>query len=568
MTLPYSIFAEHLDALAARRPDAPLLIDQDRPISAAHLRAQSRALAAGLARIGVRPGHRVAVWLPNCAAWVESFLACAHLGALVLAVNTRFRALEVADILGRGQADWLVFWPGFKGIDFAGILAAVPPSELTRLQGVIAVATPDPNDATVNGATPSDAARSVANAYDATSTAPATPPAAFIPDKPTHRYADLMASQEPPPAAQGNAGVLCFTTSGTTSKPKFVLHDQQTLLRHGATVAQAFGYDDHGCVLASAPFCGAFGFATLAGGLAQGVPVVCAPVFNAAESADAIARYSVTHTYANNEALVGMMQSAPASAFASARLFGFASFTPALDNMLDLAREAGVPLTGLYGSSELIALVAGQPRDPADGDVSARHQPGGTLIYPEARVRARDPETGQVLRHGQSGEIEILSPSLMQGYLDNPEATRNAVTNDGYFKTGDLGYTLTERQFVFQTRMGDSLRLSGFLVNPVEIEQVVETLPGVRACQVVGATRDGKIVPYAFVLLHEGAQADPAGWTAACKAAMAGFKAPVGFTVLDAFPSVESANSVKIQKHRLRDMAEAMLSDPSSPPTP
>ncbi|MNS71340.1 putative sulfoacetate--CoA ligase [compost metagenome] len=347
-----------------------------------------------------------------------------------------------------------------------------------------------------------------------------------------------------------------------------MLHDQQTLLRHGATVARAFGYDDHSCVLASAPFCGAFGFATLAGGLAQGVPVVCAPVFNAAESADAIARYKVTHTYANNEALVGMMQSAPASAFASARLFGFASFTPALDNMLDLAREAGVPLTGLYGSSELIALVAGQPRDPADGDVSARHQPGGTLIYPEARVRARDPESGQVLRHGQSGEIEILSPSLMQGYLDNPEATRNAVTDDGYFKTGDLGYTLTERQFVFQTRMGDSLRLSGFLVNPVEIEQVVETLPGVRACQVVGATRHGKIVPYAFVLLNEGAQADPAGWTAACKAAMAGFKAPVGFTVLDAFPSVESANSVKIQKHRLRDMAEAMLSDPSLPPTP
>lgn len=148
MTLPYSTFAEHLDALTTHRPDATLLIDQDQPISAARLRAQSRALASGLARIGVRPGHRVAVWLPNCAAWVESFLACAHLGALVLAVNTRFRALEVADILGRGQADWLVFWPGFKGIDFAGILAAVPPSELTRLQGVIAVATPDPNDVT------------------------------------------------------------------------------------------------------------------------------------------------------------------------------------------------------------------------------------------------------------------------------------------------------------------------------------------------------------------------------------------------------------------------------------
>ena len=83
MSVPTSTFSGHLDALAARWPDATLLIDQDQRIGAAQLRARSRALAAGLARIGVRPGHRVAVWLPNCAAWVESFLACAHLGALV-----------------------------------------------------------------------------------------------------------------------------------------------------------------------------------------------------------------------------------------------------------------------------------------------------------------------------------------------------------------------------------------------------------------------------------------------------------------------------------------------------
>ncbi|RSE82713.1 AMP-binding protein [Achromobacter denitrificans] len=536
MPFPYSTFSAHLDALAARQPDAPLLIDQDQPISAQALRARSRALAAGLARLGVRPGQRVAVWLPNCAAWVESFLACAHLGALVLAVNTRFRALEVADILGRGQADWLVYWPGFKGIDFQGILEDVAPEHLARLQGLIALGE-----------------------------AGESPKAG---GKPTHRYADLLASSDPVPPARENAGVLCFTTSGTTSKPKFVLHDQRTLLRHGEAVAAAYGYDARSCVLASAPFCGAFGFATLVGGLAQGAPVVCAPVFNAAESAAAVRRHAVTHTYANNEALVGMMEAASPGDFASVRLFGFASFTPALDRMLDLAREAGVPLTGLYGSSELVALVAGQPRDPAEGDVSARHQPGGTLIYPEARVRARDPATGQVLPHGQSGEIEILSPSLMQGYLDNPDATGSALTADGYFKTGDLGYTLTPRQFVFQTRMGDSLRLSGFLVNPVEIEQLVETLPGVRACQVVGASQSGKTVPYAFVLLQDGAQADPAGWTAACKAAMAGFKAPAGFTVLDAFPSVESANSVKIQKHRLREMADALLAQPSTPPSP
>ena len=332
-------------------------------------------------------------------------------------------------------------------------------------------------------------------------------------------------------------------------------------------MARAFAYGPATRVLASAPFCGAFGFSTLVSGLAQGAPVVCSPVFDAAASAREIREHAITHTYANNEALTGIMRAAAPGDLASARLFGFASFTPALDGMLDLARQQDVPLTGLYGSSELQALAAGQPTTPAGRCVGARCCRAARWSI-QARVRARDPESGAVLPPGQSGEVEIRSPSLMLGYLDNPEATARAFTDDGYFKTGDLGYALSEQQFVFQARMGDSLRLAGFLVNPAEIEQVVESLPGVRACQVVGATRADKTVPYAFVLLQPGARADAAGWTAACKAVMAGFKVPAGFTALDAFPSIESANSVKIQKHRLREMAEALLAaapDPNPP---
>ena len=67
-------FAAHLDALAAADPARALLIDPDGAVSAAELRARAVALAAGLARLGLQPGQRVAIWLPNCAAWVESFL--------------------------------------------------------------------------------------------------------------------------------------------------------------------------------------------------------------------------------------------------------------------------------------------------------------------------------------------------------------------------------------------------------------------------------------------------------------------------------------------------------------
>ena len=149
----------------------------------------------------------------------------------------------------------------------------------------------------------------------------------------------------------------------------------------------------------------------------------------------------------------------------------------------------------------------------------------------------------------------------MTGYLDDPQATARAFTADGFFRTGDLGYSISERQFVFQTRMGDSLRLSGFLVNPAEIEQTVEACEGVQACQVVGATQAGRIVPFAFVILRPGAIPDPIGWATYCRRVMAGFKVPVHFECIDEFPVVMSANSNKVQKTRLREIADARMAN-------
>lgn len=525
-------FYERMAALANSHGQHPALIDQDVPTTFAQLHAQSLRLAGNLAQLGIGPKDRVAVWLPNCLAWLQTFLACAHLGATVLAVNTRFRSQEVADIIGRGKADWLVMWPDFKGIAFADILADVPTEVLSRLRSIITLGD------TQGAATQAIAARG----YEILG------------------YNALLETPCPAPAAFGNAGVLCFTTSGTTSLPKFVLHDQATLIRHGEVMQQAYGYDANSRILASAPFCGAFGFATLTGGLVTGCTTVSEPVSDTHSTLAQIRQHRVTHTYANNESILKLFETAQTPAdFESCQLFGFASFSPAINSLLEQAERNNVALTGLYGSSELQALVAAQPTKASEGDLSVRYLAGGRLIHPEARVRTSDPQTGQILQQGESGEIEIYSPSRMVGYLDQPEATAKAITADGYFKTGDLGYAVSDRQFVFQTRMGDSMRLSGFLVNPAEIEQAVEKLPGIKACQVVGGTLGTKILPVAFVILHDGANADPASWTQECKRVMAGYKVPVRFETVTVFPSVESANAVKIQKNKLREMADALL---------
>jgi fatty-acyl-CoA synthase len=147
----------------------------------------------------------------------------------------------------------------------------------------------------------------------------------------------------------------------------------------------------------------------------------------------------------------------------------------------------------------------------------------------------------------------------MVGYFGDEAATRAALTPDGFFRSGDLGYTTGDGRFVFVARMGDALRLGGFLVSPAEIEAVLAEHPCVAAAQVVGARTKSGLEPAAFVILAQGAVFDEAALVAHCAARMAKYKVPVRVQAIDAFPVTPGANATKIQKHKLREMAERAL---------
>src|ERR1700730_7504481 len=111
-----------LERLAAHDPQRAVLVWDNRRISIGALLEESRRVAGGLAELGIVAGDRVALWLPNTPAWLALYLACARLGAIAVAVNTRFRSSEIADILGRSGARLLVLWPDFRHMDFLTIL--------------------------------------------------------------------------------------------------------------------------------------------------------------------------------------------------------------------------------------------------------------------------------------------------------------------------------------------------------------------------------------------------------------------------------------------------------------
>ena len=209
------------------------------------------------------------------------------------------------------------------------------------------------------------------------------------------------------------------------------------------------------------------------------------------------------------------------------------------------------------GISEIQALFSRQSEHASLDD---RRLAGGRPVSALARVRARDPETDEVLAHGQAGELEFLAPSSrMVGYFGNPQATAEALLEGGWYRSGDLGYTQEDGRFVFLTRIGDSLRLGGFLVSPAEIEECAQQFAGIDGCQVVGVRTAGALRPAAFVTLKAGGRFDEAGLIGHIAARLARYKVPVRAFAIDAFPVTEGTNATKIQKHRLRDLAQERL---------
>lgn len=359
------------------------------------------------------------------------------------------------------------------------------------------------------------------------------------------------------------APCILFPTSGTTSEPKLVVHDQRTVVRHARDVAAAWKLTRHSAVCLVPPLCGVYGFCTALAGWAGGAPVWMRPLWDPAAAAEDIRRGHCTHITGSDDAYAQLLAARDEpTPFPSLVFAGFAPFNPALADIVATAEARGLRLSGLYGASEVMALFS--MRDPA-APTAERGLTGGFPVDPSARVRARDPIAGAFVTGEALGELEIDAPhSRMVGYYANEEATRSAFTDDGWYRTGDIGRDRGDGSFEFVARAGDSLRLGGFLVNPAEIEEIVQEAPGVKACQVVGVAQPDGTRAIAFVIPVAGQTLDEAALTKHVRSRLAGYKVPVRFFDIDSFPVTVSANATKIRKDALRQIAQQRMKETSS----
>jgi fatty-acyl-CoA synthase len=542
MRWPDATLYEGLREVADRSPDATALHFQGERTTYAELLAESRALARGLADLGVGAGDRVAVWLGNRPEWVTTQLAVSRLGAAAVAVNTRYRTHELSYMLRDSGASVLVTEESFLGNDYLEMLAEVAPEVREDL--------PDEFDP---GSVPLEAVVGLSTDPDF--------PAVRGYEAVVDRDRELVPSVDAlDPTTDPEAPVTVFYTSGTTSDPKGCLQSSLSVLNHSYNAGSYLGLGPEDVALGVLPFCGVWGFNTMLSALSRGIPLVVETHFEPERTLDLIEEHGVT--YCNAQAVMfDRMRRAEAfdpERVTTLRRGVIASLTMGVDGEVleELEAAFGFPLVQPYGISEGNSMVfVGDPEDPLE----QRERVGGPPVHPEAEVRVVDPETGDELPAGEEGELCLRGYNVMNGYHDKPEQTAAAVDEKGWLHTGDLGVRDEAGYFYYRSRLDDALRVRGFLVTPRDIEAALNGQPGVDQAQVVGAShpRHGQ-VPVAFVIRADGSDGDGGDLDAATlreslAAEVADYKLPEDIEFVEEFPRTEGPHGAKVRKGELRE---------------
>ncbi len=511
--MPTSIaaFAE----IVSRQPDHPALIAENgQRYSYAELDLARIEAARALIAAGIGAGDRVAIWAPNCAEWVIAGLAIHSVGAALVPINTRMKGAEAGYILDRSSAALLLCAGDFLGQHYPDLLGAHRPSTLTRI-----VVFAD--------------ARAGDEAWEDFLKTGSSVPVSEIDE----RIATL---------GEDSPMDIMFT-SGTTGRPKGVVshHGQNVrVIREWCDRMQIVPQDRY---LIANPFFHAFGYKVgWLGGLISGCTILPHAVFDAGAIIRRISEHRISVLPGPPTLFVSLLDD-PAlrgGDFSSLRatITGAAAVAPSLIERIRSELGFDIVLTG-YGLTETCGIVSlCDADDSAETIVSTCGKP-----VPDTEVRIVD-AGNTPLPQGETGEIVVRGYNVMQGYLDDPEATAEAIDGDGWLHTGDVGLIDEAGYIRITDRLKDMYICGGFNCYPAEIENMIAAHPAVSQIAVVGVPdeRMGE-VGKACIVPRAGQPLDPDELIAWCRDRMANYKVPRYVDVLDALPMNASGKVMKFQ---------------------
>ena len=428
-------------------PDFIAIVDGVRTLTRREWLDEARALAASLRDAGLEPGDVIAFQLPN---WHEAAvinLAAVLAGLVVNPIVPIYRDAEVRQMLGDCGAKAIFTCTEFRRFDFAEMATRLK-DDLPDLAHVFTVRGDGPNDV----------------------------------DSLIERGREL--SFEPAEVPAGAVKMVLFT-SGTTGRPKGVLHAHSTLDHVIRKSGAHWGIRDGDAILMPSPVTHVSGYANgLEMPLICGTRTILMESWNADEAVDLIEEHQIAGTVAATPFLVELADRARArgKTLPGFRFFacGGAAVPP---DLIPAANAAFDDLRAfrVFGASEVPLVTYGWPND----ETLAATTDGEVIDYD---VRIVDDE-GREVPAGQEGEIIARGPAMMLGYADEAQS-RDAITPEGYFQTGDLGTLDANGALTVTGRKKDLIIRGGENISAVEIEDVLRTHPNVTDASVVAMPHD------------------------------------------------------------------------------
>ena len=514
--------------------DRDLVLLGERRLSYRDLEVESRRLGRALLAGGVGRGSRVGLLAPNGPEWVAAWLAAARIGAVVVLLNTFYKARELGWALAHCEAEVLLTVDRYLNHDYAA-----------RLEQAVGGLDGQRHETLACDSHPS------LRAVWMWSEAAATPSWAGSIDDLLARSgeasndrfdaaADAVEPQDP---------MVVIYTSGSTSEPKGVVHSQAAVIVHPFNLLQ---FRDLACsdvLYTPMPLFWVGGLSyVLVSAMHTGAAVVFEERFEPGGTLDLIERQRVTHVIGWPHIAKALVEH-PSFAerdLSSIRGGSFDELLPVHLRISDPRRKAtSLGMTESLGPHSIEPLHLELPKGREDS--FGRSVPG-------IEHRIVDPETGDELPVGQSGEIWIRGYSLMLGLLGRDPV--DVFEPGGWYRTGDSGLLDPDGHLYFQGRLGTVIKAGGTNVAPREVELAIESQPGVMHAFVVGVPASGGKgeAVAAAVVAKPGAGIDPADLQARLRLDLASYKVPRHVAVFAEQQDLPWLESGKIDLQALRGL--------------
>jgi fatty-acyl-CoA synthase len=530
-----------LTRLAEFIPENEALVYADRNLrlTFAELEAEARLVARGLMACGVEQGERVALWATNVPEWVVLQFALAKIGAILVTVNTSLRVHEMDYLLRQSESATVITIQGFKDVDYVGVLREIGAIRKKggdirqpNLKRAIFISRPV-GESCPDGLMPYEALREKAREVS---------------------EAELDERE----ASVGLDDVINMQyTSGTTGFPKGVMLSSRNILNNGYWLGRGLGYTSQDRLCLCVPLFHCFGCVIgVLGAYTHGACLCPIEAFDARKVLETVEREHCTSLYGVPTMFLAEMDDPEFSRFDLSRLrTGVMAGALCPEPLMKRAiAEMNLrEITIIYGLTEASPGITQTPRDDT---IEHRTQTVGTVL-PEMEVRIIDPGTHETLGANQPGELCVRGYNVMKGYYNNPEATRAAIDEDGWLRTGDQATVDTDGYVRITGRIKDIIIRGGENISPKEVEDLLRQHPAVSDAYVYAIKSEffGEEVA-AAVKLKTAATATDEDLKVFCQGNLARFKIPRYWRFVSDFPMTASG---KIQKFKLREIHEHEL---------